>query len=138
MISKYPRSDHYSPNWSEKKNTFVLTIFITGALCLAPARPLEGGGDTWVRLGQSSTLSSQLEAVPIKVNLHNIKIEHFKCKRYVYKYIQEGQTILMFNYCDFSLRGLLVFLEGLRPSARVGHLFFSKECNILAFFSILF
>ena len=30
-----------------------------------PAR-LRGGG-TWVRLGQSSTLSGQLEAVPIKV-----------------------------------------------------------------------
>ena len=33
------------------------------------SRPLEGGGGTWVRLGQSSTISGKLEAVHIKVNM---------------------------------------------------------------------
>ena len=46
---------------------FVLTILSrVPSVLYRPAR-LRGGGGTWVRLGQSSTLSGKVEAVPIKV-----------------------------------------------------------------------
>ena len=86
-IKEYPRSDHYSLNWSEKKNT----IFIAPLVSYRPAR-LRGGirGSVWAR------------AVPYQANW----------KQYLLRLKGQSNEIkVCFLWAQWAGKILLIFLR---------------------------